>query len=51
MAEHVANGGDAGGRFVRLDDGDMHVVEDGRPGALAALLIHGTRPAWSSGAR
>ena len=29
-------------RFVRLDDGDIHVVEDGRPGAPAVLLIHGT---------
>jgi len=27
---------------VRLDDGDMHVVEDGEPGAPAVLLIHGT---------
>jgi pimeloyl-ACP methyl ester carboxylesterase len=28
--------------FVRLDDGDMHVVEDGEPGAPCLLLIHGT---------
>ena len=27
---------------MRLDDGDMHVVEDGRPGGPAMLLIHGT---------
>jgi len=33
---------DADGRFVRLDDGDMHVVEDGKPDAPALLLIHGT---------
>jgi pimeloyl-ACP methyl ester carboxylesterase len=42
MAEHTSGGPDAGGRFVRLDDGDMHVVEDGEPGAPAVLLIHGT---------
>jgi pimeloyl-ACP methyl ester carboxylesterase len=28
-------------RFVRLDGGDMHVVDDGQPGAPAVLLIHG----------
>jgi len=28
-------------RFVRLDHGDMHVVQDGKPGAPALLLIHG----------
>jgi len=33
---------DADDRFVRLDDGDMHVVEDGKPDAPALLLIHGT---------
>ena len=32
----------AGSRFVRLDDGDLHVVEDGRPAGPAMLLIHGT---------
>jgi pimeloyl-ACP methyl ester carboxylesterase len=32
---------DSGDRFVRLDDGDIHVVEDGKPGAPAVLLIHG----------
>jgi pimeloyl-ACP methyl ester carboxylesterase len=42
MAEHTSGSPDAGGRFVRLDDGDMHVVEDGEPGAPAVLLIHGT---------
>ena len=41
MAEHMPGDPDAGDRFVRLDDGDMHVVEDGRPGAPALLLIHG----------
>jgi pimeloyl-ACP methyl ester carboxylesterase len=35
-------GDPAGGdRFVRLDDGDMHIVEDGKPSAPALLLIHG----------
>jgi pimeloyl-ACP methyl ester carboxylesterase len=33
---------DAEHRFVRLDDGDMHVVEDGNPSAPGLLLIHGT---------
>jgi pimeloyl-ACP methyl ester carboxylesterase len=42
MAEHVPGDADADGRFVRLDDGDMHVVEDGKPGAPALLLIHGS---------
>ena len=41
MAEHMPGDPDAGDRFVRLDDGDMHVVEDGRPDAPALLLIHG----------
>jgi pimeloyl-ACP methyl ester carboxylesterase len=42
MAEHMSGDPDADDRFVRLDDGDMHVVADGRPGAPAVLLIHGT---------
>ena len=42
MAEHMPGDPDADDRFVRLDDGDMHVVEDGRPGAPGLLLIHGT---------
>ena len=42
MAEHMSGDLDAHDRFVRLDDGDMHVVEDGKPGAPALLLIHGT---------
>src|SRR5260370_692149 len=42
MAEHMPGDPDADGRFVRLDDGDMHVVEDGRPGGPAVLLVHGT---------
>lgn len=39
MTEHMPAGPDAGDRFVRLDDGDVHIVEDGRPGAPALLLI------------
>ena len=42
MAEHGPGGPDGDGRFVRLDDGDLHVVEDGPPDAPAVLLIHGT---------
>ena len=30
------------GQFVQLDDGAMHVVQDGRAGAPVLLLIHGT---------
>src|SRR5260370_28507067 len=41
MEEHMPGDPGADGRFVRLDDGDMHVVEDGEPGAPAVLLIHG----------
>jgi pimeloyl-ACP methyl ester carboxylesterase len=39
MAEHMPGDPDAGDRLVRLDDGDMHVVQDGQPGAPALLLI------------
>jgi pimeloyl-ACP methyl ester carboxylesterase len=39
MAEHMPGDPDAGDRLVRLDDGDMHVVQDGKPGAPALLLI------------
>jgi len=42
MAEHMSGDPDAHDGFVRLDDGDMHVVQDGAPGAPAVLLIHGT---------
>ena len=41
MGEHLPRDPDAGDRFVRLDDGDMHVVENGKPGAPALPLIHG----------
>jgi pimeloyl-ACP methyl ester carboxylesterase len=42
MTHDMSGGPDADGRFVRLDDGDMHVVEDGNPDAPALLLIHGS---------
>ena len=42
MAEDMPGDPGADGRFVRLVDGDMHVVEDGRPGTRTLLLIHGS---------
>jgi pimeloyl-ACP methyl ester carboxylesterase len=39
MTTQMPGGPEAGDRFVRLDDGDVHVVQDGRPGAPALLLI------------
>src|SRR5262249_40951400 len=39
MVEHMSGDPDAHAGFVRLDDGAMHVVEDGPPGAPAVLLI------------
>ena len=42
MAELMPGDPDADDRFVRLDDGDIHVAEDGDPGGPAVLLIHGT---------
>ena len=39
MAEHMSGDPNAGGRFVQLDEGDIHVVQDGEPGAPALLLI------------
>jgi pimeloyl-ACP methyl ester carboxylesterase len=42
MAEHMPGDPDADDGFVRLDDSDMHVAEEGDPGAPAVLLIHGT---------
>ena len=41
MAEHMPGDPDADDRFVRLDDGDMHVVEDGSRARPRVLLIHG----------
>jgi pimeloyl-ACP methyl ester carboxylesterase len=49
MAEHMSGDPGADDRFVQLDDGDMHVVQDGEPGAPALLLIHGaaaSTPYW-----
>ena len=48
MEEHTFVGTNAGGRFVRLADGDMYVVEDGQPGARALLLIHGSAGSLAS---
>jgi len=42
MTEHMSGDPDADDRFVRLNDGEMHVVEDGNPDAPVLLLIHGT---------
>src|SRR5262249_60052269 len=42
MAQYMSGDPDAHDGFVRLDDGDIHVAEDGTPGAPAVLLIHGT---------
>lgn len=39
---HAAGAPDTHHQFVRLPDGDMHVVRDGPPDAPALLLIHGT---------
>jgi pimeloyl-ACP methyl ester carboxylesterase len=39
MAERSSGDPGADHRFVHSDDGDMHVVEDGKPGAPALLLI------------
>jgi pimeloyl-ACP methyl ester carboxylesterase len=42
MAQHTRRNADTRGGFVRIDDADMHVVEDGKPDAPALLLIHGS---------
>ena len=42
MADDMPGDPGTGARFVRLDDGDMHMVEDGKPGAPGLLLIHGS---------
>jgi pimeloyl-ACP methyl ester carboxylesterase len=41
MAEHTSGDPGTDHRIVRLDDVDMHIVQDGKPGAPALLLIHG----------
>ncbi len=40
MAERMSGDPDFDDRFVRLDDGEMHVVTDGKPGAPALLLLN-----------
>jgi pimeloyl-ACP methyl ester carboxylesterase len=42
MTQHTPGDLGADDRFVRVDDGDIHVVEDGRPGTPAVVLIHGS---------
>ena len=42
MAADMPGDSGADGRLVRLVDGDMHVVEDGKPDAPGLLLIHGS---------
>src|SRR5215831_14103662 len=42
MAQYMSGEPDAHDGFVRLDDSDIHVVQDGASGAPAVLLIHGT---------
>jgi pimeloyl-ACP methyl ester carboxylesterase len=39
MAEHMPGDPDADDLFVRLDDSDLNVVQDGKPGAPGLLLI------------
>lgn len=39
LAEHTSGDPHSVDRFVRVDDGDMHVVENGRPDAPALLLL------------
>jgi len=39
MAKDTWGDPDAGHRFVRLDDGDLRVVEDGKPSAAALVLL------------
>src|SRR5688500_4716599 len=39
MPAHASADPVGGGRWVRLDDCEMHVVEDGDPGAPALLLL------------
>lgn len=42
MTAQMSGDSDTDDRFVRLDDGDMHVVADGKHAAPVLLLIHGT---------
>jgi pimeloyl-ACP methyl ester carboxylesterase len=46
MADHASSDVNAGDRFVQRNDGDAHVVEDGRADAPAVLLLtNATAPA------
>ncbi len=40
MKDSTSHEPNARDTFIHLDDGDMHVVEDGKPGTPALLLIH-----------
>ncbi len=42
MAQHTSRDAETQDRFVRIDDGEMHVVEEGQPDGPALLLIHGS---------
>lgn len=42
MPEHTFTTPGQHDGFVRLDDGDLHVVQDGQDSAPAVVLIHGT---------
>jgi pimeloyl-ACP methyl ester carboxylesterase len=48
VTRHIPGGPGPGHGFVRLGDGDMHVVQDGQPGAPALLLIHGSTASAAS---
>ncbi len=39
MSEHMRGDPEADDRFARLADSDLHVVQDGKPGAPALLLV------------
>jgi pimeloyl-ACP methyl ester carboxylesterase len=40
MADNTSHEANTRDTFIRLDDGDMHIVEDGKPEAPTLLLIH-----------
>jgi hypothetical protein len=48
MAERVPDDPDAGDRIVRLDDGDMHVVQDGQRDALCLVPASNCCPGWDT---
>jgi hypothetical protein len=51
MAEHMPGDPGADGRFVRPDDGDMHVVQDGSSARRLSLLGGAFHPAGVTGRR